>query len=208
MFLDEMVLEEAGLGRFWIRAGLTSCCTLETYFTVRPKGPVPGRSKAGLLCAQSCGWDSTVISEKGFIRAETIAYDDFGRPLVRRPRQRGRQECAPKAKSYTVKDGGRVCTSFSTPESKPAGPVTNGRRFPAKRCWHRPDRTICADRRPARALTWAHALRAPTSIDSPRNPAITTLLFSQITAFVAPWVFFEYASTGRGEWSEGAPPPA
>ena len=74
MFLDEMGLEEAGLDRL-IRAGY-KLLELETYFTVGPKEARAWTIKGGTYAPQAAG----VIHgdfERGFIRAETIAYEDY-----------------------------------------------------------------------------------------------------------------------------------
>ncbi len=74
MFLSEMGLEEAGLDRL-IRAGY-ALLALETYFTVGPKEARAWTIRHGTLAPQAAG----VIHgdfERGFIRAETIAYDDY-----------------------------------------------------------------------------------------------------------------------------------
>ena len=101
MFLEEMGLEEAGLDRL-IRAGY-ELLHLQTYFTVGPKEARAWTIKAGTLAPQAAG----VIHgdfEKGFIRAETIAYDDF----VALGGEQGAKEAGKmraEGKSYVVKDG-------------------------------------------------------------------------------------------------------
>ncbi len=101
MFLEEMGLEEAGLDRL-IRAGY-ELLHLQTYFTVGPKESRAWTIKAGTTAPQAAG----VIHgdfERGFIRAETIAYDDFV--------ELGGEQAAKEAgkmraegKGYIVKDG-------------------------------------------------------------------------------------------------------
>ncbi len=84
MFLEEMGLHEAGLDRL-IKAGY-ALLGLQTYFTVGPKEARAWTITKGTLAPQAAG----VIHgdfEKGFIRAETIAY----RRLYRR-QGRGRGE--------------------------------------------------------------------------------------------------------------------
>jgi GTP-binding protein YchF len=74
MVLEEMGLTEAGLDRL-IRAGYT-LLHLETYFTVGPQEARAWTIPEGTTAPKAAG----VIHgdfEKGFIRAETIAYDDF-----------------------------------------------------------------------------------------------------------------------------------
>lgn len=101
MFLGEMGLEEAGLDRL-IRAGYT-LLGLQTYFTVGPKEARAWTIRKGTLAPQAAG----VIHgdfEKGFIRAETIAYDDY----VAGKGEAGAREAGKlrvEGKTYEVKDG-------------------------------------------------------------------------------------------------------
>jgi hypothetical protein len=101
MFLEELGLEEPGLDRL-IRAGY-ALLGLRTYFTVGPKEARAWTIKAGTLAPQAAG----VIHgdfERGFIRAETIAYDDYvacGGEQGARDAGRMRIE----GKSYEVQDG-------------------------------------------------------------------------------------------------------
>ena len=101
MFLDEMGLAEAGLDRL-IRAGY-ELLNLETYFTVGPKEARAWTIRHGTLAPQAAG----VIHgdfERGFIRAETIAYDDF----VACGGEQGAKEAGKmrvEGKGYEVKDG-------------------------------------------------------------------------------------------------------
>ncbi|WP_299351976.1 redox-regulated ATPase YchF [uncultured Shimia sp.] len=101
MFLEEMGLEEAGLDRL-IRAGY-ELLHLETYFTVGPKEARAWTIKQGTMAPQAAG----VIHgdfEKGFIRAETIAYDDF----IACNGEQGAKEAGKmraEGKGYEVKDG-------------------------------------------------------------------------------------------------------
>ena len=74
LFLSEMGLEEPGLDRL-IRAGY-ALLGLQTYFTVGPKEARAWTIRKGTLAPQAAG----VIHgdfERGFIRAETIAYADY-----------------------------------------------------------------------------------------------------------------------------------
>ncbi|NYS25277.1 redox-regulated ATPase YchF [Rhodobacteraceae bacterium 2376] len=101
MFLDEMGLAEPGLNRL-IRAGYT-LLGLSTYFTVGPKETRAWTIPAGTLAPQAAG----VIHgdfERGFIRAETIAYDDYvalGGEVGAKDAGKMRAE----GKGYTVRDG-------------------------------------------------------------------------------------------------------
>ncbi len=110
MFLDEMGLEEPGLDRL-IKAGY-DLLNLETYFTVGPKEARAWTVPAGTPAPKAAG----VIHgdfEKGFIRAETIAYDDFvalGGEQAAKEAGKMRAE----GKSYVVKDGDVLHFLFNT----------------------------------------------------------------------------------------------
>ena len=110
MFLEEMGLAEAGLDRL-IRAGY-DLLHLETYFTVGPKEARAWTIPQGTLAPQAAG----VIHgdfEKGFIRAETIAYDDFvalGGEQAAKEAGKMRAE----GKGYVVKDGDVLHFLFNT----------------------------------------------------------------------------------------------
>ena len=73
-FLDTLGLEEAGLDRL-IRAGY-QLLDLITYFTVGPKEARAWTIHRGTKAPAAAGVIHTDF-EKGFIRAETIAYDDY-----------------------------------------------------------------------------------------------------------------------------------
>lgn len=73
-FLDEIGLEEPGLNRL-IRAGY-DLLGLITYFTVGPKEARAWTITKGMRAPQAAGVIHTDF-EKGFIRAETIAYADY-----------------------------------------------------------------------------------------------------------------------------------
>ena len=73
-FLAEMGLEEAGLNRL-IRAGY-ALLDLVTFFTVGPKEARAWTVERGTRAPQAAGVIHTDF-EKGFIRAETIAYVDY-----------------------------------------------------------------------------------------------------------------------------------
>lgn len=110
MFLSEMGLEEAGLDRL-IRAGY-ALLHLETYFTVGPKEARAWTIKHGTMAPQAAG----VIHgdfEKGFIRAETIAYDDY---VTLKGEQSAKEAGKMRAegKGYTVKDGDVLHFLFNT----------------------------------------------------------------------------------------------
>ena len=110
MFLSEMGLEEAGLDRL-IRAGY-ELLSLQTYFTVGPKEARAWTIKNGTSAPQAAG----VIHgdfERGFIRAETITYDDFVTLGGENPAKDAGKMRA-EGKSYTVQDGDVMHFLFNT----------------------------------------------------------------------------------------------
>ncbi|WP_422050691.1 redox-regulated ATPase YchF [Shimia sp.] len=110
MFLEEMGLEEAGLDRL-IRAGY-ELLQLETYFTVGPKEARAWTIRRGTMAPQAAG----VIHgdfEKGFIRAETIAFEDY----INCDGESGAKEAGKmraEGKGYEVKDGDVMHFLFNT----------------------------------------------------------------------------------------------
>ncbi len=110
MFLEEMGLTEAGLDRL-IRAGY-DLLHLETYFTVGPKEARAWTIRSGTTAPKAAG----VIHgdfEKGFIRAETIAYEDFVSLGGEQPaKEAGRMRA--EGKGYIVKDGDVLHFLFNT----------------------------------------------------------------------------------------------
>ncbi|WP_299963550.1 redox-regulated ATPase YchF [uncultured Roseobacter sp.] len=110
MFLEEMGLKEAGLDRL-IQAGY-ALLHLETYFTVGPKEARAWTIRSGTTAPRAAG----VIHgdfEKGFIRAETIAYDDFvGLGGEQPAKEAGKMRA--EGKSYVVKDGDVLHFLFNT----------------------------------------------------------------------------------------------
>ncbi|MDZ4093462.1 MAG: redox-regulated ATPase YchF, partial [Paracoccaceae bacterium] len=109
MFLEEMGLHEAGLDRL-IRAGY-QLLGLSTYFTIGPKEARAWTITKGMLAPQAAG----VIHgdfEKGFIRSETIAYDDY----IAGKGEAGAKEAGKfrvEGKTYEVKDGDVLHFLFS-----------------------------------------------------------------------------------------------
>ena len=100
-FLADMGLEEPGLNRL-IRAGY-SLLDLVTYFTVGPKEARAWTITRGTKGPQAAGVIHTDF-EKGFIRAETIAYDDY----VSLNGEVGAKDAGKmrlEGKEYVVKDG-------------------------------------------------------------------------------------------------------
>ena len=110
MFLEEMGLEEAGLSRL-IKAGY-ALLALQTYFTVGPKEARAWTIPEGTSAPKAAG----VIHgdfERGFIRAETIAYDDF----VENGGEQGAKEkgkMRAEGKGYIVADGDVLHFLFNT----------------------------------------------------------------------------------------------
>jgi ribosome-binding ATPase YchF (GTP1/OBG family) len=105
-----MGLSEAGLDRL-IRAGY-ELLQLETYFTCGPKEARAWTVKKGTLAPQAAG----VIHgdfERGFIRAETISFDDY----VNCKGESGAKEAGKmrvEGKSYLVQDGDVMHFLFNT----------------------------------------------------------------------------------------------
>jgi GTP-binding protein YchF len=101
MFLEELGLAEAGLDRL-IRAGY-ELLNLQTYFTAGPKEARAWTIPAGTRAPQAAG----VIHgdfEKGFIRAETIGYEDYITLGGEQPcKDAGKMRA--EGKTYVVKDG-------------------------------------------------------------------------------------------------------
>ena len=100
-FLADLELEQAGLDRL-IQAGY-GLLGLRTYFTVGPKEARAWTIPAGALAPKAAG----VIHgdfERGFIRAETIAYDDY---IACRGEAKAREtgKLRVEGKSYEVADG-------------------------------------------------------------------------------------------------------
>ena len=100
-FLGELGLAETGLARV-IRAGY-DLLHLITFFTVGPKEARAWTVEEGARAPQAAGQIHSDF-ERGFIRAETIAYDDYvalGGEAGARDAGKLRQE----GKDYVVKDG-------------------------------------------------------------------------------------------------------
>ena len=100
-FLSELGLEEPGLNRV-IRAGYT-LLDLQTYFTAGVKEVRAWTVKVGATAPEAAGVIHTDF-EKGFIRAEVMAYEDF----VENNGESGCKEAGKlrlEGKEYIVKDG-------------------------------------------------------------------------------------------------------
>ncbi|MGE8281222.1 MAG: redox-regulated ATPase YchF [Stenotrophomonas sp.] len=100
-FLKDLGLEEPGLNRV-IRAGY-KLLGLQTYFTAGVKEVRAWQLRAGSTAPQAAGVIHTDF-ERGFIRAETIAYDDF----INLKGEQGAKEAGRlrlEGKDYIVKEG-------------------------------------------------------------------------------------------------------
>jgi hypothetical protein len=100
-FLAALGLEEPGLNRLIHEA--YRLLGLQTYFTVGPKEARAWTIHVGDTAPQAAGVIHTDF-EKGFIRAETIAFDDF----VKLNGEAGAKEAGKmrsEGKEYIVKDG-------------------------------------------------------------------------------------------------------
>jgi GTP-binding protein YchF len=108
-YLRELGLEETGLARV-IRAGY-ALLGLKTFFTAGPKEARAWTFPDGAKAPQAAGEIHTDF-EKGFIRAETIAYDDYvalGGEAGAREAGKLRQE----GKEYLVQDGDVLLFKFN-----------------------------------------------------------------------------------------------
>jgi GTP-binding protein YchF len=100
-FLAELKLDEPGLNRV-IRGGY-SLLGLQTYFTAGVKEVRAWTVHAGATAPQAAGVIHTDF-ERGFIRAEVIAYDDF----IKFKGEAGAKEAGKlrlEGKEYIVKEG-------------------------------------------------------------------------------------------------------
>ncbi|TAN14766.1 MAG: redox-regulated ATPase YchF [Rhizobiaceae bacterium] len=109
-FLDAMDLAEPGLDRL-IRAGY-DLLDLITYFTAGPKETRAWTVTRGTKAPQAAGVIHTDF-ERGFIRAQTIAYEDYvslGGEVAAKEAGKARDE----GKDYTVQDGDIMLFRFNT----------------------------------------------------------------------------------------------
>ncbi|WP_018971203.1 redox-regulated ATPase YchF [Rudaea cellulosilytica] len=100
-FLQDMGLDEPGLNRV-IRAGY-KLLGLQTYFTAGEKEVRAWQVKKGATAPQAAGVIHTDF-ERGFIRAETIAYDDY----IKYKGEAGARDAGRlrlEGKEYLVKEG-------------------------------------------------------------------------------------------------------
>jgi GTP-binding protein YchF len=101
VFLDDMGMHEPGLNRL-IRAGY-ALLGLQTFFTAGPKEAHAWTVPVGATAAQAAGVIHTDF-ERGFIRAEVIAYADY----VACKGEQGAKEAGKmrlEGKDYVVRDG-------------------------------------------------------------------------------------------------------
>ena len=108
-YLGELGLEESGLAKI-IRAGY-KLLGLQTFFTVGPKEARAWTFPAGAKAPQAAGEIHTDF-ERGFIRAETIAYNDYialGGEAGAKEAGKLRQE----GKEYLVQDGDIMMFKFN-----------------------------------------------------------------------------------------------
>ncbi len=108
-YMDAMGLEEPGLDRL-IREGY-ALLDLITFFTAGPKESRAWTVKKGAKAPQAAGVIHTDF-EKGFIRAQTIAYDDYvslGGETAARDAGKARDE----GKEYIVHDGDVMLFKFN-----------------------------------------------------------------------------------------------
>jgi GTP-binding protein YchF len=101
VFLEEMGLHETGLARV-IRSGY-DLLHLLTFFTVGPKEARAWTLEKGRKAPQAAGEIHSDF-ERGFIRAETIAYDDYV-ALNGEAGARDAGKLRQEGKEYVVKDG-------------------------------------------------------------------------------------------------------
>ena len=108
-YLTELGLEESGLSRV-IRAGY-KLLGLKTFFTAGPKEARAWTFPDGAKAPQAAGEIHTDF-ERGFIRAETIAYEDY----VALGGENGAKEAGKlrqEGKEYLVKDGDVMLFKFN-----------------------------------------------------------------------------------------------
>lgn len=108
-YLETLGLDEPGLNRL-IRAGY-DLLDLETYFTAGPKETRAWTFARGTKAPQAAGIIHTDF-EKGFIRAQTISYDDY----VTHGGEQGAREAGKardEGKDYVVKDGDVLLFKFN-----------------------------------------------------------------------------------------------
>ncbi len=109
LFLEDIGLDEPGSAKL-IRSAY-KLLNLQTYFTAGPKEVRAWTIKIGSLAPQAAGVIHTDF-EKGFIRAEVIAYDDYvNYGSEAKVKDAGKMRV--EGKNYTVKDGDVVHFLFN-----------------------------------------------------------------------------------------------
>jgi GTP-binding protein YchF len=108
-FLDSLGLEEPGLDRL-IRTGY-GLLGLITYFTAGPKETRAWTITRGTRAPQAAGVIHSDF-ERGFIRAQTIAYDDFVTLGEVKAKEQGKAR--DEGKEYVVHDGDVMLFKFNT----------------------------------------------------------------------------------------------
>jgi ribosome-binding ATPase len=109
VFLADMGMEEPGLNRV-IGAGY-ALLGLQTFFTAGPKEARAWTVHRGATAPQAAGVIHTDF-ERGFIRAEVIAYDDY----IKHKGEQGAKEAGRmrlEGKDYVVKDGDVIFFRFN-----------------------------------------------------------------------------------------------
>jgi GTP-binding protein YchF len=109
VFLADMGMEEPGLNRV-INAGY-ALLGLQTFFTAGPKEVRAWTVRRGATASQAAGVIHTDF-ERGFIRAEVIAYDDY----IKHKGETGAKEAGRmrlEGKDYVVKDGDVIFFRFN-----------------------------------------------------------------------------------------------
>ncbi len=109
MFLEELGLDSAGLDRL-IQAAYSNL-GLITYFTAGPKEVRAWTIREGTKAPQAAGVIHTDF-ERGFIRAETIAYIDYSE-LKSEKAAREAGKMRQEGKEYVVKDGDVMLFRFN-----------------------------------------------------------------------------------------------
>jgi GTP-binding protein YchF len=108
-FLETLGLEEPGLDRL-IRAGY-ALLGLITFFTAGPKEARAWTIPGGARAPQAAGTIHTDF-EKGFIRAQTIAYDDYIKLGGEQP-AKDAGKARDEGKEYVVADGDVLLFKFN-----------------------------------------------------------------------------------------------
>ena len=108
-YLESLGLDEPGLNRL-IRTGY-DLLNLQTYFTAGPKESRAWTVKRGATAPEAAGVIHTDF-EKGFIRAETVSYDDY----IALGGEQGAKEAGKmrsEGKDYVVQDGDVMLFRFN-----------------------------------------------------------------------------------------------